>query len=114
MALGNFTDRTKKWLDGGRANLLRSLLAAIARDSQRKISRICITYSKAKTLSGLKHELKDLSAGMCLALKVQDFVLLLSSRDGWLRSRRFAEEFGCEVEFRPDGRIWFVKREVAR
>jgi hypothetical protein len=76
-----------------------------------KALRPSIAFSKAKRLGTLRCELNDLSAGMSLGLEVQQFTILLSSRDAWHDSRRLAEEFGCNAEFRPDGYIWFVKRD---
>jgi hypothetical protein len=76
-----------------------------------KALRPSIVFSKAKRLGTLRCELNDLSAGMSLGLEVQQLTILLSSRDAWHESRRLAEEFGCNAEFRPDGYIWFVKRD---
>jgi hypothetical protein len=76
-----------------------------------KALRRSIVFSKAKRLGTLRCELNDLSAGISLGLEVQQFTILLSSRDAWHDSRRLAEEFGCNAEFRPDGYIWFVKRD---
>ena len=73
--------------------------------------RPSIVFSKAKSLGTLRCELNDLLAGMSLGLEVQHFAILLSSRDAWHESRRLGEEFGCNAEFRPDGCIWFVKRD---
>jgi hypothetical protein len=96
-----------------RANVLRSLAIsgkAAARNGQGGALRPSIVQPKAKPRSALRRELNHLSPGMSLALQVSDFIAL-STRDAWHESRRLGEEFGCQVEFRPDGRIWFVKRD---
>lgn len=96
-----------------RANVLRNLAISgkgAARNGQASALRPGIVQPKAKTQSALRRELHNLSPGMSLALQASDF-LALSTRDAWHECRRLAEEFGCQVEFRPDGRIWFVKRD---
>jgi hypothetical protein len=95
-----------------RANVFRSvaisLEGAVARNGQAGAVRPSLLQSRARTLGSLRRELSQLSPGMRLALEVSDYIVLCP-RDAWHESRRLAEEFGCDVEFRPDGKIWFVK-----
>jgi len=97
-----------------RANVLRSVAisaeGAVARNGQGGAPRPSVVQPKVKTLGLLRRELSQLLPGISLEVQVADFVALCP-RDAWQESRRLAEEFGCGVEFRPDGRIWFVKRQ---
>ena len=90
-----------------RANVLRSV--AISAEGAVGAPRPSLVESEAKTARSLRRELSQLLPGMSLAVQVADFVALCP-RDAWHESRRLAEEFGCAAEFRPDGRVWFVKR----
>jgi hypothetical protein len=67
-----------------------------------------VLSSRAKTLDELKRELQDLSDGMDLCVPMRDY--LPDHRDElWRASPHLSQQFGCSVEFRPDGCLWFVK-----
>jgi hypothetical protein len=93
-----------------RANVFRNVAISAegARNGEAGGIKPSLLQSRAKTLGSLRRDLSQLTPGMRLALQVSDFIALCP-RDAWHESRRLAEEFGCDVEFRPDGKIWFVK-----
>jgi hypothetical protein len=107
-------DRALAQAFADRANVLRSvaisLKSAAARNGQAVAGGLRLVQSKVKTLDSLRRELSQLSPGMKLALQVSDFIFLCQ-RDAWHESHRLAKEFECDAEFRPDGMIWFVKRQ---
>ena len=125
-----FADRAKRWLGlaerakregdpklaqsfAERAGLLTQTAAHAERFLGLKEQSDRVVSSEAKTLGELRRELGDLSAGS-LHLPTRDYWNMFSSPDeineAWSASRRLADEFECEAEFRPDGRIWFIKR----
>src|SRR4051812_40010592 len=66
--------------------------------------------SKAKALGQLKRELQDLSDGMGLCVPIRDYSPNLRN-ELWRASPHISHQFGCSAELRPDGCLWFVKRD---
>jgi hypothetical protein len=124
-----FVDRAKKSL--GLAKRMRNpklaqafadrarVLAQTAMEAGRKWAwmngmeeepRPRVVSSKAKALGELKRELQDLSDGMGLCVPIRDYSPN-QRNELWRASPRMGQQFGCSAEFRPDGCLWFVKRD---
>ena len=74
-----------------------------------------VVFSQAKTLTELRRDLQNLSGEMSVYLMMRDYIDLFSRPDdAWKSSTQLAEEYGCQAELRPDGCIWFVKRNDNR
>jgi len=63
-------------------------------------------------MNELKQKLERLAPGEIIKLPLGAYVQLLAahSNEGWVQSRTLAVEHDCDVEFRPEGMVCFIRR----
>ena len=123
-----FKDRAKKCLELAKkmrnpklAETLAErarLLTQTAMEAERSLARAdgadkprpSVVISQARTLAELRNELQDLSDGTGLCVPMRDHSPE-QRHELWGASPQLSLEFGCSAEFRPDGCLWFVKRD---
>jgi hypothetical protein len=70
-------------------------------------------FRTPRTLDELKRQLAELAPRQSVSMRTSEYNKLFGGSpkadDGWAETRALSKRFDCDIEFRPDNWVWFIK-----